>query len=141
MTCVRIVWFEHLHSSLALKSGVKKVPAGPRAFCSPTKHANILWMDRILHHFETMAETIVGWYHCWLVFTGKSSETRVSERWCERKFRHGQGKMLLRAELLCLPNGPEAPHTSLPTSTCCELDAEQFPARNPEVKHRYKGLA
>ena len=36
-------------------------------------------MEKILHHFETMVETIVYWYFPWAI----ESETRVSERWCE----------------------------------------------------------
>ena len=36
----------------------------------------VLWMHKILHHVETMGG------RCLLVFTGESSETRVSERWC-----------------------------------------------------------
>ena len=38
------------------------------------------WMDKILHHFETMRN------HGLLLFTGESSNTRVSERWCQRGF-------------------------------------------------------
>ena len=37
-------------------------------------------MDEILHHFEGIGN------HCLLVFTGESSETRVSERWRRMDF-------------------------------------------------------
>ena len=36
-------------------------------------------MDEILHHLETMVETIG-------IYVGEPSETRVSERWCLRGF-------------------------------------------------------
>ena len=43
----------------------------------------IMWIDRILHHSETMGN------HCLLVSTGETSETRVL-RWCEMDFVHQQ---------------------------------------------------
>ena len=48
----------------------------------------LLWMvaKSVSHHLETMVETIpfVG------VYAGESSETRVSEQWCEMDFVHPQ---------------------------------------------------
>ena len=39
-----------------------------------------LWMDEILHHFETIVKTIV------LVFTGDPTHSRASERWRKMDF-------------------------------------------------------
>ena len=43
----------------------------------------LLWMDEILHQFETMVwETTI--------YVGESKHSRVSERWCEMGFVHPQ---------------------------------------------------
>ena len=47
------------------------------------KHHPLLWMNEILHHFETMGS------HCWLVFTGESFIPGFLE-WCEMDFVHPQ---------------------------------------------------
>ena len=44
-------------------------------------YQTILWMDKILHHFETMVETVVCWY------LQGNHHSRVS-RWCEMDFVH-----------------------------------------------------
>ena len=36
----------------------------------------LLWMDELLHQFETMGNHL-------LLVTGESTHSRVSERWCE----------------------------------------------------------
>ena len=48
-----------------------------------TKTLTILWMDEILHRFETMGS------HCLLVFTGESFIPGFL-RWCEMDFVHPQ---------------------------------------------------
>ena len=52
-------------------SGKPKGPWGLGVWTNIDTH--ILWMDKILHHLETMGN------HCLLEFTGESSETRVSK--------------------------------------------------------------
>ena len=64
---------------------------------------DILWMEELLHHFETIGR------HCLLVFSGDSSETRVSERWCEADFVHPQHVLLFlskQMEVLKLSERP-----------------------------------
>ena len=34
----------------------------PHLLVSPWQPKEVLWMDEFLHHWETMVETIVGWY-------------------------------------------------------------------------------
>ena len=47
-------------------------------------HGIILWMDEILHHLETMVETIVCWY-----LQGNQQKPGFL-RWCEMDFVHPQ---------------------------------------------------
>ena len=62
----------------------------------------LLWMDEILHHLETMGN------HGSSAFTGGENHSRVSERWCERissmePDRLGLRIFLIRAGMSNLP--------------------------------------
>ena len=59
-----------------------------------------LWVDELLHHLETMIETIVGWHLCW----GIESEIRVSERCRKKEFSQPMVFGLWVLHNSCTPN-------------------------------------
>ena len=67
--------------TLKLKWSARMGVEGDRATHVSTGSVGpILWMDEILHHFETMKNNFVCWY------LQSKSHSRVSERWCNMDF-------------------------------------------------------
>ena len=72
----------------------------------------LLWMDKILHHLETMVETIVRWY-----LQGVESLRWVSERWCAMDFATTHGMVVLE-QASQEEEGLRAPHAGLRRAGC-----------------------
>ena len=73
---------------IAWMPGLAKERQGFRV--QEVEFGEIQWMDDILHHFETMVETIVSWY------LQENHPTRLSPRWCEMDSVHPQSFFTLK---------------------------------------------